>query len=309
MRILPAELSRAMRWFGAGLAGLLVLAAAGGLAFSLNALGKPPAGDAIPAAAPGIASPQPRRIVSLNVCTDQMLMQLVEHDRIRAISYLAADPRYSAMVEQARGLPMTEGLAEDVIAMRPDLVLAGTFSARETVALLRRMGYNVVEFEPEGDFPSIIANLRKMAEAVGEPERGEAMVRQIEQALAAVPQHPAGRPVYADYNANGFTSGDGALVAAVANAAGFETLGQRLGLGGTRQVSLEQMLVSRPDVIDLAPEFPAPALATELFRHPVLQKIVREQRTIAIPARYTTCGNVLTLRALEAFVAARQEFD
>ncbi|MCL6251566.1 ABC transporter substrate-binding protein [Altererythrobacter sp. KTW20L] len=291
---------------------MFVLATAGGLAYDRNALAKSSAGDGIPAAEPAIPSLTPRRIVSLNVCTDQMLMQMVERDRIRAISYLATNPRYSAMVEQARSLPMTEGLAEEVIAMRPDLVLAGTFSARETVALLQRLGYNVVEFEPEGDFPSIIANLRKMAQAVGEPERGEAMVRQIEQALAAVPQYgdyPAGQPVYANYDANGFTSGDGALVAAVANAAGFETLGQRLGLGGTRQVSLEQMLVSRPDVIDLASDYPAPALATEMFRHPVLQKLVREQRTIAIPARYTGCGNMLTLRALEAFVAARQEFD
>lgn len=299
-----------MRWLGAGLAALLVLASAGGLAYSHHALAGTAEGDATPVnAEPVVPAAKPRRIVSLNVCTDQLLMQMVERDRIRAVTHLAGDPRYSAMALQSRGLPVTYGLAEEVIAMRPDLVLAGTFSARETVALLRRLGYRVVEFEPEGDFLSIIANLRKMAEAVGEPERGEAMVRQIEDALAVVPEYAAERPVYADYNANGFTSGDGALVTAVANAAGFETLGQRLGLEGTRQVSLEQMLVSRPHVIDLASDYPAPALATEMFRHPVLQKLMREQRTIAIPARYTACGNVLTLRALDAFVAARQEFD
>jgi iron complex transport system substrate-binding protein len=300
-----------MRRFGFGAAALLVLAAAGGMAYETFALAQHheshPRQDAVAMEPPPLTA-KPQRIVSLNLCTDQMLMQMVERDRIRAITYLASDSRSSAMVEESRGLPVTLAVAEEVIDMRPDLVLAGTFSARETVALLKRLGYNVVEFEPEGDFPSIIANVRKMAEAVGEPERGEAMVREIEDALAAVPQYPAGRPVYANYNANGFTSGDGALVTAVANAAGFETLGQRLGFGGTRQVSLEQMLVSRPDVIDLASEYPAPALATEVFRHPVLQKLLKEQRTIDMPARYTVCGNVLTLRALDAFVAARQEF-
>lgn len=256
---------------------------------------------------PDAASARPQRIVSLNVCTDQLLMQLVGRDRIAAITALSRDPRYSAMASEASSLPVTTAVAEEVIALRPDLVLAGTFSARQTVALLRRLDYEVLEFEPEADFAGIIANIRKLARAVGEAERGEAMVGEIEAALAAVPPASADRPVYADYGANGFISGDGALVTAVANRAGFATLGQRLGFAGVRQVSLEQMLVSRPDVIDLGGEYPAPALATERYRHPVLQMLLREQASIDLPAGYTTCGNILTLRALDAFVTARED--
>jgi iron complex transport system substrate-binding protein len=256
-----------------------------------------------PASAP---SARPQRIVSLNLCTDQLLIQLVERDRIAAITYLARDAHASAMAAEARGLPLTAGTAEEVIALEPDLVLAGTFSTRATISILRQLGYRVVEFEPEYSFASITANIRKMAALVGEPERGAAMVRQIEAELARLPKPPAERPVFADYDANGYTSGNGALITEVANLAGFDTLGQRLGTGGARSVSLEQMLTTRPDLIDLSDEYAGEALATQLFRHPALQHLLRERRQISLPGKYTACGSPMTLHALRALVAARR---
>ena len=76
-----------MRWLGAGLAALLVLASAGGLAYNRHALARTSEGDGTPVTAePVTPAAKPRRIVSLNVCTDQLLMQMVERDRIRAVA-------------------------------------------------------------------------------------------------------------------------------------------------------------------------------------------------------------------------------
>ncbi|MFC3100454.1 ABC transporter substrate-binding protein [Altererythrobacter lauratis] len=249
------------------------------------------------------------RIVSLNLCTDQLLMQLVEPRRIAAVTQLAADPHFSAMAAEARRLPVTRGTAEEVIALRPDLVLAGTFSARQAVAMLRRLGYPVVELAPESDFAAITTNIRLLAAAVGERERGEALVRELETALAAVPPAPQDAPLYADYAANGFSSGNGTLLAEVANRAGFRTLGQHLGWNGVRQVSLEQMLHTPPTVIDLGDPGSAPALAQENTRHPAMRHVLHDAKVLAIPSRYTACGNLRTLRALEALVAARRGLD
>ena len=68
-----------------------------------------------------------RRIVSLDLCTDQLLVELVARERIAAVTYLAAHASLSAIPEQARGLPITHGGAEDVLRLDPDLVLAGPF--------------------------------------------------------------------------------------------------------------------------------------------------------------------------------------
>ena len=267
-----------------------------------------PAGRATPAARPALAPAAPQRIVSLNLCTDQLLMQLVPPGRIAALTYLARDPRYSGMVEEARRLPLTRGTAEEVIALRPDLVLAGPYSARETVALLRRLGYRVVSVDPATDFAGIIRSIRTLAAAVGEQARGEAMAGVITARLAQLSAPPSStrRPVFADYGANGFTSGDGALITAVANAAGFDTLGQRLGTPGTRQVSLEQLLVARPDLVALGTTYGAPALATQNYRHPAMRHLLRVTATIDLPDPATACGTMQTLAALDRLVAARQ---
>lgn len=255
-----------------------------------------------------LATEHPQRIVSLNLCADQLLLQMVGRERIRAVTYLARDPRSSGMAAAAMRVPVTRGTAEEVIAMKPDLVLAGAFSTRGTVAILRRLGYRVVEFEPETDFTMIAANIRKLAAAVGEPARGQAMIGIIERRLAEVARTSGTRPrpLYADYNANGYTSGDGMLISEVANRAGFDTLGQRLGFAGPRQVSLEQMLVLRPEIIDPGDEYAAPALATQMFRHPALKHLMRKRQVVAIPSKYTVCGTMQTLRALDALVAARR---
>src|SRR5215475_12097748 len=81
----------------------------------------------------------PRRIVSLDLCTDQLVLELVQPDRIAAVTHLAADPAVSAIPEKARGIPITHGNAEDVLRYDPDLVLAGPFGVASTVDLLRRL--------------------------------------------------------------------------------------------------------------------------------------------------------------------------
>jgi len=250
---------------------------------------------------------KPQHIVSLNLCTDQLLMQMVDPERISAITFLARDPRTSAMAGEARRLPVTSGVAEEVIALRPDLVLAGTFSTRQTVSILRRLGYRVVEFEPETDIAAIRQNMRTMAAAVGEPERGEAMVAAVDRRLAHVPPPSGRRPVYADYDANGFTSGSGTLRAAIAEVAGFQMLGERLGFAGPRQIPLEQMLVEQPDIIDPGEAYAGPALATQIVHHPALRRLMREQKVIDVPSAYTTCGNLRSLRALDILLQARRE--
>lgn len=282
-------------------------AAVGALALTACSPAAPPAND-LP---PGGHEARPQRIVSLNLCTDQLLMQMVEPDRIAALTRLASDPRSSAMAREARSHRTTRGSAEEVIALAPDLVLTGTFSTRATTAILRRLGYRVVEFAPESDFAAIRANIALLAQAVGEEARGAAMIARIDAALAALPPPgaPGERPVYADYDANGFTSGDGALVTAVANAAGFDTLGQRLGLGPAARLPLEAMLVARPDVIDLGDDYGAPALATEILRHPAMAHLAATRDVAAVPPQVTACGSALTLRALETLREARGRIE
>ena len=100
------------------------------------------------ATSPSSAEEAPKRIVSLNLCTDQLVMMLAEREQIAAVSYHAVNPDTSNLAAEALSLPITSTLAEDVITLKPDLVIAGTFTTRPTISLLRRLGVNVLEVPP-----------------------------------------------------------------------------------------------------------------------------------------------------------------
>jgi iron complex transport system substrate-binding protein len=253
------------------------------------------------------AADAPRRIVSMNLCTDQLLVALADRDRIAAVSHLAADPASAALADAAAGLPITHGVAEEIIALKPDVVLAGIFTTRPTVRLLRRLGYEVVEFAPETSFADMRANILRMGEVIGEPERAAAMAAELDARLAALTQDVDGeRPVFATFGVNGYAAGAGTLTADAAEAAGYVALGERLGFSGYRNLSLEQFIVSDPDAVALQPPtVEAEALASQYLRHPALDAFLADRDVLDIPDTLWVCGTMRTLEAVQALIDAR----
>ena len=57
---------------------------------------------------------RPARIVSINMCTDELLLRLVDRDRIASVTWLSQDGRNANMAEVAATIPANHGLAEEV---------------------------------------------------------------------------------------------------------------------------------------------------------------------------------------------------
>ena len=147
---------------------------------------------------PGMAE-APRRMVSMNICTEQLAMLLAAPGQHISVSYLAADPRSSAMREQARSLPVNHGQAEEIAFLANDLVLAGCYTTRVTVDMLDRLGMKVEIFEPEDSLADIAVNLRQMGRALGRSPEAETMIAAMEARLAALASAPDKRPETAIY--------------------------------------------------------------------------------------------------------------
>src|SRR6056297_2690090 len=113
------------------------------------------------------ASEPPARVVSINLCTDQLALMLAAPGQLVSVGNLAQDPRSSPMAEAARRLPGNAARAEEIYLMRPDLVLAGRFSSRATVAMLRRLGVKVVEFDPAYSLADIADRIAGIGRALG----------------------------------------------------------------------------------------------------------------------------------------------
>ena len=257
------------------------------------------------------AQARPNRIVSMNLCTDELLMRIVDPARIAGITYLSQQPVNAPLGLDAIAakLAVNHGLAEEVIKLQPDLVLTGSFTTTTASALLRRLGYNVVTFDPENTLADMRANIRKLGALVGEPARAEQVIADFDARLAALQaQIPSGeKPIFADIGVNNFISGDATLYAEVVNAGGYRTLGQALGYDGYRNIPLEQVLTMRPALISTAtPWTTPPSMSTMALAHPALRTLLARTPSVSIPERYTTCGAPSLLGAVEILVEARK---
>ncbi len=258
---------------------------------------------ALAAAAPAAAAPQ--RVVSMNLCTDQLAMLVAAPGQLHSVSWLAADPSASVLHEEARAFPVNHGLAEEVFVMQPDLVLAGTFTSRATVAMLRRLGFEVVEFAPEASLDDIRANIRRMGEALDRAARAEELVAELDARLDALPPASGAPPRAALYSANSYTSGAGSLSDAVVRAAGFANVAAELGIAGTARLPLEALVMAAPDVVITGRRFTPPSLAEAVLDHPALTHIHETTASAVVSDAYWICGAPFTAEAAASLAALR----
>ena len=251
---------------------------------------------------------KPQRIVSLDLCADQLLIELVPRDRIAAVTHLAADPSVSAIPEKARGLPVTHGAAEDVLKHDPDLVLAGQFGVSSTVSLLQRVGRNVVVVPLASDLDGVRNGIRVVASAIGEEARGRAAIADLDSRLARVARE-AGHgphPSALVYQVGGSTSLEGTLVHAAISAAGFANASGNYPRARGLQVPLEAILAHPPDLMVLAsPPTAYRTVVADNLRHPALRALTSRIASLELPWRLWLCGTPHIADAIEALALAR----
>lgn len=260
-------------------------------------------------ATPGLAQ-GPKRVVSMNVCTDQLAMLLADEGQLLSVSYLASDPNSSALAGQAGRYAVNHGLAEEIYILKPDLVLAGVYSTRTTVGLLRELGIPVEEFPPSASFDDVRAEFRRMGDVLGTRGRAEAILATFDAELAKLQAQPVPGRRIALYYANSYSSGAGTLVDAVVGAAGLRNIAHEFGLTGTGILPLEALVMADPDMIAVADQqYDAPALAQQNFRHPAFLAFSARKQTVVLPSALTVCGGPFTLEAVRLLQEAAKQTE
>jgi iron complex transport system substrate-binding protein len=257
-------------------------------------------------AATPAAGTRPERIVSLNMCTDELVLRLADPAAIASVTWLSQDPRNANMAEAARRYPANHGLVEELLAFRPDLVIAGSFTTRNTVALLRRVGAPVREFGVPRDLAGVKAQIAEMAALLGEPARGEALIGEIDARLARLAQRIGKeRPKALVLRPNGFTVGRGSLVDEILTRAGFVNLAAELGIDNYGQIALESVALGEADILILnTSEGGPPSLAHEILNHPLIGRLGDRLRLVTLPSRLWTCAGPAVIDAIEMLIDA-----
>ena len=268
--------------------------------FSFLALGLAACGAPV---APQADAPQrPMRIVSLDYCADQYVLKLADRDQILAISPDGVKD-FSYMREEAEGVPTVRPVAEDVLILKPDLVVRAYGGGPKAKAFFEQAGVPVltvgwtssIDGDAEGSIPAVIQH---MAEGLGQRARGEQLVDDFRSRLAAVRKRTDGESALY-LTPGGVTAGPGGMVHDMMVAAGFTNFQQT---PGWHTIPLERLAYEQPDVIAAAffnQASDAPAHWSAM-NHPVAQRQMDELPVVRLDGAWTACGSWFILDAIEA---------
>ncbi|MXQ14000.1 ABC transporter substrate-binding protein [Microvirga makkahensis] len=254
----------------------------------------------------GVAEAQriPRRVVSLNLCTDEMLLAFAERGQIASLSYLVTDPSISTMAGQAQGYPINDGTAETILFSEPDLVLSGTYGQHHQTALLEAQGLKVLALGPWKNLKEGQEQIRTIARALGHPDRGEALIGRIEAALRRTKGIVRDNPSILVYDRGGWVSPAASPLSELLMHMGFRLHHEAVGLPYGGMVRLESIVTSPPDYL-LVDEVAGAAVdnGTAIFSHPALMNAVPPPRRLVVPGRLALCGGPSTPALIEALAA------
>ncbi|WP_128892932.1 ABC transporter substrate-binding protein [Erythrobacter sp. HKB08] len=254
----------------------------------------------------GCAAPEAREpanherptIVSLNPCTDAVLAEIAEPSQLLAISHYSHDPAASSMdAAKARRFRSTGGTVEEVLALDPDVVVAGSFLPPATRAAFEDLGVRVETFGMAASVDESIAQVERLGAIAGKEQAAQQLAGSI--ASAAQPDQSGDRLSAVLWQPGGIVPGETTLVSDLMRRAGLTSHSAASGLGQADYLSLEALLADPPEVLLVAGRERSQA-------HPSLAAL-SDMRTERFDASLLYCGGPTIIRAMERLRAIRRQ--
>ena len=245
------------------------------------------------------AHARPERIVSTNVCTDQLLLLLVERSRIASLSNLSTDPKLSNLVQEAKGIPQNGARSEEIVPLNPDLVLANSWTGAKANRFLGGLGIDVVIVPEAKSFAEIEDVLTVLGNRLGAQARAAHIVATMRARLSRIDLSTR-RGTALIYEPNGYTPSKGTLSDAILSASGWMNWAPKLGVENYGVVMLERVVLTPPDVLIFDDHAPSRASrAQALLHHPSLKSVGGSTRTEWMPSKLWICAGPWTVEAVE----------
>lgn len=227
------------------------------------------------------AEAAPRRVASLNLCTDELVMAIAAPGQLVSVTHLAQDPAETPLWQVARRYRRNDGSLLSVAPLRPDLVVTMGGGARDRLRIAQRLGIRTIDLPFAQSLDDLEGSISLLADALGRPQAGAALLRRLRGLRASSP------PQQVDTI---WLGGGGRTVSGM----GLEA--QWMALAGFRQRSIQgdrvslETLIARPPQILLRSDYRQGqySAAQRWLTHPAAGR-ARGGRTIATDGRLWTC--------------------
>ncbi len=251
------------------------------------------------------------RLASINLCTDQLLMTLADPAQILGLSPYARDATRSWDAAKAAQFPLLSGEAEDVLILKPDIVVAGRFTKRATRELLKDKGLNVAEFDVPRSMDDVRKQMLRMGDIVGHRDRAVAEVAKLDVAITHA-RDVAARKQYRvlALSRRGWVSGSDSLTGALLSAVGLTSAAKDMGLRTGGFASLEAIVSLKPDFLLLSEGSSfAEDEGRAFLLHPALERFYPASKRLVIPEKLINCGGPMMAEALDRLAAELERVE
>ena len=227
-------------------------------------------------------------VASMNLCTDRLALALADREQIISLSHVAADPNSMMQIAEP-GMQLNNGSLEELLALDVDHFLTSEFEDRKLLNRLSDFGKQVSQFKAELTIDQSKQNIKRLAALLDQSERGELMIREIDQIrrFDKIPNKPRTLLL----GANNYISGKNTLPGNLIESLGYVNVADEVNVTGFGQISTEQVIALNPQVIVISHYSDDYSRAQSVLQHPVLKRISENVKIINIPTREWICGD------------------
>jgi iron complex transport system substrate-binding protein len=248
---------------------------------------------------PAQAQPSPIRLISINMCTDQLLLDLATPGQIMGLSPYARDAARSWASARVGALPLLSGTAEEIILMKPDRVLSGKFTRRATREFIAARNIPLEEFDVATTIAETRAQILRVAELVGAQAKGQTRTRELDAAVTRLTFVASRQQLrILPLSRRGWVAGGETLISDLLGKAGLINAADEVGLRSGGFLTLEAIVKLRPDALLITQQDDhAEDQGRAMLLHPAITALFPPERRIVIPESLTICGGPMLAEA------------
>lgn len=238
----------------------------------------------------GSAFAAPQKVVSLNLCTDQLALSMLTPAQLKGVSFNAADPALSLVAGVAVEYPQLKGSMEEMASIQPDMVLLGKGQNPQLQRWLKDKSIPFIALPHANSIEQVQQQVAEVAAALGHEDYA-LNLRARQNVVIGQSKLPQRNMRVAMYYPRGFTDGRGTLIHELISRMGGRNVAAEQGEKGMKYLSLEELVAKQPDVLIIPLyEYDVISQAEKLSQHPALKGM--KAHVVPLPGQYLTCPHL-----------------
>lgn len=230
----------------------------------------------------------PKKVMSISLCTDQLALELAAPGQLASVSWVAHDPHESLIADQVKALHRNQASMEEIIAFKPDLVLASVWNNPYLLQQIEAVGINLYRMPDAQTLAQIEQNYHEVSVRL----RGtEAVTPALDWSRPSSPASSV-KPRALALQVGGWTASAPSLIDEFITLLDMHNLAADAGIQGWGQVDMEAVLRLQPDwlfFIASDAEENGLSLKEQYLQHPALRD--SPFQTLSLPSGHFGCGS------------------